>query len=107
MDFTYMNIVNAMYLEIGCEFYNASYRTYVSWSRSAIHTRPDRRVMNDNMNTIHSKSKKVCGTAFSVKKIAEKVHKSGHHIWAIWGNFGSFLGHFGSFWVILGPFWAI
>ena len=51
MDFTYMNIVNAMYLEIGCEFYDESFRTYVSWSRSAIHTRPDRRVMNDNMNT--------------------------------------------------------
>ena len=35
--------------------------------------------------SIHSKSKKVCGTAFSVKKIAEKVRKSGRHFWAIWG----------------------
>ena len=46
---------------------------------------------------IHSKSEKVCGTAFSVKKFAEKVRKSGRHIWAIWGNFGPF-------WVIFGPF---
>ena len=49
---------------------------------------------------IHSKSEKVCGTAFSVKKIAEKVRKSGRHFWAIWGNFGPF-------WVIFGPFWII
>ena len=35
--------------------------------------------------TIHSKSEKVCGTAFSVKKIAEKVRKSGRHFWTIWG----------------------
>ena len=34
---------------------------------------------------IHSKSEKVCGTAFPVKKIAEKVRKSGRHFWAIWG----------------------
>ena len=34
---------------------------------------------------IHSKSEKVCGPAFSVKKIAEKVRKSGRHFWAIWG----------------------
>ena len=34
---------------------------------------------------IHSKSEKVCGTAFSGKKFAEKVRKSGRHIWAIWG----------------------
>ena len=46
------------------------------------------------MWNIHSKSEKVCGTAFSLKKIAEKVRKSGRHIWAIWGNFGPFLGHF-------------
>ena len=62
------------------------------------------------MGGIHSKSEKVCETAFSVKKIAEKVRKSGRHIWAIWGNFGPFwvfLGHFGSFWVILGPCWTI
>ena len=39
--------------------------------------------------SIHSKSKKVCGTAFSVKKIAEKVRII-----------------FGPFWVILVPFWA-
>ena len=39
--------------------------------------------------TIHSKSKKVCGTAFSVKKNAEKVRVI-----------------FGPFWVILGPFWT-
>ena len=38
---------------------------------------------------IHSKSEKVCGTAFSEEeKIAEKVRKSGRHFWAIWGNFG-------------------
>ena len=67
--------------------------------------------------SIHSKSEKVWGTAFSVKKIAEKVRKSGRHIWAIWGNFGPFwiilglsramLDHFGPFGVIFGPLWGI
>ena len=95
--YIYMNIVNAMYLEIGCEFYDASYRTYVSWSRSAIHTRPDRRVMNDNMNTIHSKSKKVCGTAFSVKKRLRKKCIFWGHLEVILGNFWVILDHFGSF----------
>ena len=39
---------------------------------------------------IHSKSEKVCGTAFSVKKFAEKVRVI-----------------LGPFWVIFGPLWAI
>ena len=43
------------------------------------------------LRNIHSKSEKVCGTTFSVKK--EKVRKSRRH--------------FGSFGVILGPFWVI
>ena len=46
---------------------------------------------------IHSESEKVCGTTFSVKKIAEKVRKSGRHFWVILGNFVPF-------WVIFGPF---
>ena len=76
------------------------------------------------LGSIHSKSEKVCRTAFSVKKkIAEKVRKSGRHFWAIWGNCGPFwvifgplwiilghsraiLDHFGPFWVIFGPLWA-
>ena len=49
---------------------------------------------------IHSKSEKVCGTAFSVKKNWRKSVE----IWASFlGHFGSFLGHFGQFWVIFGP----
>ena len=47
---------------------------------------------------IHSKSEKVCGTAFSVKKNAEKVLK----FWAILGHFWAILDHIGSFWAILG-----
>ena len=43
------------------------------------------------------KAKKFAGPLFQSKKFAEKVHKSGHHFWAIWGNFGSFLGIFGHF----------
>ena len=78
----------------------------------------------DFTKSIHSKSEKVCGTAFSVKKFAGKVRKSGRHFWAIWGNFGPFgvifgpfwiilghsramLDHFGPFGVIFGPLWAI
>ena len=34
---------------------------------------------------IHSKSEKVCRTAFSVKKNCAKVLKSGRNFWAIWG----------------------
>ena len=52
---------------------------------------------------IHSKSEKVCGTAFSVKK---NCGKSLGHFWAMLGHFGSFLGHFGPFWAILGHIWA-
>ena len=40
--------------------------------------------------SIHSKSQKVCGTAFSVKKNCGKVRKSRRHFWANWDNFGSF-----------------
>ena len=58
-------------------------------------------LMTRQLFNIHSKSEKVCGRAFSVKKkIAEKVRKSGRHFWAIWG-------YFGSFWVLFGPFWII
>ena len=45
---------------------------------------------------IHSKSEKVSGTAFSVKKIAKTF-------WVILGPFRVFLGHFGSHWAIFGP----
>ena len=45
---------------------------------------------------IHSKSEKVCGTAFSVKK------NCGQFL----GHFGSFLGHFRPFWIILGHIWT-
>ena len=61
----------------------------------------DQRMMSietDNSpQTIHSKSKKVCGTAFSVKKNAEKLR-------VIFGPFWVILG---PFWVIFGPLWAI
>ena len=56
---------------------------------------------------IHSKSEKVCGIAFSVKKNCGKVRKSGRHFWAIWGNFGPFWVIFGPFWIILGHSRAI
>ena len=59
------------------------------------------------LGSIHSKSEKVCRTAFSVKKNCENSL----------GHFGSFLGHFGPFVAILGhfasylahcrPFWVI
>ena len=42
---------------------------------------------------IHSKSEKVCGTAFSVKKYCGK---SAGHFWAILGHICATLGHFGS-----------
>ena len=51
--------------------------------------------------TIHSKSEKVCGTAFSVKKKLRKKCINPGVIFGpfgvIVGHFGSFLGHFGSF----------
>ena len=50
------------------------------------------------------KAKKFGGTAFSVKKIAEKVRKSGCHFWVILAHFGSFLGYFGSFLGHLGSY---
>ena len=53
---------------------------------------------------IHSKSEKVCGTAFSVKEI---LRKSGRHFWAISGNFGLFWVIFWLFWIILGHSWDI
>ena len=56
------------------------------------------------------KAKKFVEPPFQLKKIAEKVRKSGCHFWAILGNFGPFwvfLGYFGPFWVILGPFGVI
>ena len=43
------------------------------------------------------KAKKFAEPPFQLKKIAEKVCKSGRHFWAILGNFGSFLGNFRSF----------
>ena len=46
---------------------------------------------------IHSKSEKVSGTAFSVKKIAKTF-------WVILGPFRVFLGHFGSYLGHIGPF---
>ena len=49
---------------------------------------------------IHSKSEKVCGTAFSEKKLRKKCVNPG----VIFGPFG---GNFGPFWVIFGPFWVI
>ena len=58
---------------------------------------------------IHSKSKKVCGTTFSVKQNCGK--SAGHFgpFWVILGPFWAFLGHLGSLllWAILGHFWAI
>ena len=61
---------------------------------------------------IHSKSEKVCRTAFSVKRknCGKKCVNMGvifGPFWVILAHFGSFLGYFGPFWVILGPFWAI
>ena len=58
-------------------------------------------------SSIHSKSEKVCGTAFSVKKYCGK---SAGHFWATLGHFGSFwafLGHFGSYLCHFGPFGVI
>ena len=45
---------------------------------------------------IHSKSEKVCRTAFSVNKNCGNLLD----------HFGSFLGHFGHFWAFLGHIWA-
>ena len=56
---------------------------------------------------IHSKSEKVCGTAFSEKNIAEKVRVIFGPFWSFLGHFGSYLCHFGPFWVIFGPFRGI
>ena len=60
---------------------------------------------------IHSKSEKVCGTAFSVKK---KLRKFFGPFWVILGPFWAFLGHIwatlghlGSFLAIFGPFRGI
>ena len=53
------------------------------------------------LSYIHSKSEKVCGTAFSVKK---KCGKSAGHFWVILGPFWTFLGLFGPFGVIFGHF---
>ena len=56
---------------------------------------------------IHSKSEKVCGTAYSLKKNCEKVRAIFGPFWVLLGHFGPFwvtLGHFGSFFAILGPF---
>ena len=77
---------------------------------------------------IHSKSEKVCGTAFSVKKFRKKCVNPGvifvpfggnsgpfwvifwpfwiilGHSRAIFGHIGSFLGHFGSYLAIFGNF---
>ena len=56
---------------------------------------------------IHSKSEKVCGTAFSVKKkIAEKVQVILGPFWVIFGPLWAILGHFGHFWAILWHFWT-
>ena len=48
---------------------------------------------------IHSKSEKVCGTAFSVKK---NCGKSAGYFWAILGHSWAILGHFGPFRGIFG-----
>ena len=66
------------------------------------------------IRSIHSKSKKVCGTAFSVKtKLRKKCGSFLGHLgsfgvvlWqfgAFLGHFWSYLGHFGSFLAIFGP----
>ena len=53
---------------------------------------------------IHSKSEKVCGTAFSVKKkIAEKVQVILGPFWVIFGPLWAILSHF---WAISWHFWT-
>ena len=59
------------------------------------------------LSYIHSKSEKVCGTAFSVKKIAEKVRVIFGPFGVIWGHFWAIVGQLGSFLGQSGPFWAI
>ena len=54
--------------------------------------------------SIHSKSGKVCGTAFSVKKNAGHFWFILGHSWAIWGLFGPFRVIFGPLLAIFGPF---
>ena len=74
-------------------------------SNSYCHNEDEDRDFHDHdCHHIHSKSEKVCGTAFSVKKYCGK---SAGHFWAILGIFGSYLCHFGPFWVIFGPFRGI
>ena len=64
----------------------------------------EERRLSSFSTSIHSKSKKVCGTAFSVKKNCGKL--SGHFgpFWAILGHIWAILGHI---WATLGRFWAI
>ena len=61
--------------------------------------------------SILSKSEKVCGTAFSVKKKLRNKYINPGVIFGpfgvILGHYGSFLSHFGSLWVIFGPFCGI
>ena len=54
----------------------------------------------ESARIIHSKSEKVFGTAFSIKKYCGKVR-------VIFGPFVVILGHLWSFWVVLGHSWAI
>ena len=58
------------------------------------------------LSYIHSKSEKVCGTAFSVKKIAEKVRVIFGSFWAILDHILATFSHFGSFLAILWHFWT-
>ena len=57
-----------------------------------------------SLTVIHSKSEKVRGTAFSVKKYCVR---SAGHFWAILGHSWAILGIFGPFWVIFVPLWVI
>ena len=57
-----------------------------------------------DQGSTHSKSEKVCGTVFSVKK---NCGKSAQIRASFLGHLGVILGHFGTFWVIIGPCWTI
>ena len=85
--------------------YHFTFQHLKYWQSAVAHlVRKEVWTMTLSHRCIHSKSEKVCGTAFSVKK---NCGKSVGPFWAILGYFGSFFCHFGSYLAIFGPFYGI